>query len=218
MQPIVIRPFQRGDREQVTELVNAHIGAVLPGVSVSVNAVMSQLEREPGESIVDPWVSERATLVAIERERVVAAPTSCATPPRSGCRGAPPQPRRDPLARLRARQRRRRRRAAGCVHRAVRAPGRSRARRPTSRCPCPCCYGVPDCWPHLRELLVRGGFRLEGRTEVILAVTSPTCRRPRCAVDGLRCAARWAARSSRTRASAPSSTTSWSASSISRRI
>ena len=35
--------------------------------------VMSQLEREPGEAIVDPWVSERATLVAIERERVVAA-------------------------------------------------------------------------------------------------------------------------------------------------
>jgi len=46
---------------------------VLPGVSVSVNAVMSQLEREPGEAIVDPWVRERITFVAIERERVVAA-------------------------------------------------------------------------------------------------------------------------------------------------
>ena len=73
MQPILTRPFQRGDRERVTALVNAHIDAVLPGVSVSVNAVMSQLEREPGEYIVDPWVHERATLVAIERERVVAA-------------------------------------------------------------------------------------------------------------------------------------------------
>jgi GNAT superfamily N-acetyltransferase len=28
---------------------------------------------------------------------------------------------------------------------------------------------VPDCWPHLRELFVRGGFRMVGRTEVILA-------------------------------------------------
>src|ERR1700704_239094 len=73
MPSTVIRPFERRDREQVTDLVNAHIGAVLPGVSVSVNAVMSQLEREPGEAIVDPWVSERATLVAIERERVIAA-------------------------------------------------------------------------------------------------------------------------------------------------
>ena len=70
---IEVRAFQRGDREQVTALVNAHIQAVVPGVSVSVNAVMSQLEREPGEYVVDPWVAERATLVAVERDRIVAA-------------------------------------------------------------------------------------------------------------------------------------------------
>ena len=70
---VEVRPFARQDREQVTALVNAHVGAVVPGVSVSVNAVMSQLEREPGEYIVDPWVAERTTLVAVERERVVAA-------------------------------------------------------------------------------------------------------------------------------------------------
>lgn len=70
---IEVRPFQRGDREQVTALVNAHIQAVVPGMSVSVNAVMSQLEREPGEFIVDPWVEERATLVAVSRDRIVAA-------------------------------------------------------------------------------------------------------------------------------------------------
>ena len=34
--------------------------------------------------------------------------------------------------------------------------------------PCPGCYGVPDCWPHLRALLVRHGFRHEGRSETIL--------------------------------------------------
>jgi hypothetical protein len=72
MPPIDVRPFRRSDREQLTAIVNKHIGAVLPGVTVSVNAVMSQLEREPGEIIVDPWVVERMTLVAIERERVVA--------------------------------------------------------------------------------------------------------------------------------------------------
>src|SRR5687767_5131848 len=70
---IEVRPFRRDDREQVTALVNAHVEAVVPGVSLSVNAVMSQLEREPGEFIVDPWVGERATLVAVERERVVGA-------------------------------------------------------------------------------------------------------------------------------------------------
>ena len=66
---IEVRPFRRDDREQVTALVNAHIQAVVPGMSVSVNAVMSQLEREPGEYVVDPWVIQRATLCAATRSQ-----------------------------------------------------------------------------------------------------------------------------------------------------
>jgi hypothetical protein len=54
MSSIEVRPFRRGDREQLAALVNAHAAAVVPGASVSVNTVMSQLEREPGEFIVDP--------------------------------------------------------------------------------------------------------------------------------------------------------------------
>ena len=73
MSEVQVRPFRRPDREQLTALVNAHIQAVVPGVSVSVNTVMSQLERDPGEFIVDPWVAERTTLVAEQRGRVVAA-------------------------------------------------------------------------------------------------------------------------------------------------
>ena len=34
--------------------------------------------------------------------------------------------------------------------------------------PCPCCYGVASCWPHLRELLLRGGYRFEGKLELVL--------------------------------------------------
>ncbi|HEX8929440.1 MAG TPA: N-acetyltransferase, partial [Actinomycetota bacterium] len=52
MSSVEVRPFRRSDREQLTALVNAHVQAV---VSVSVNTVMSQLERDPGEFIVDPW-------------------------------------------------------------------------------------------------------------------------------------------------------------------
>jgi hypothetical protein len=73
MSTVQARPFRRADREQLTALVNAHIQAVVPGVAVSVNTVLSQLERDPGEFIVDPWVAERATLVAVQRGRVVAA-------------------------------------------------------------------------------------------------------------------------------------------------
>src|SRR5919197_2020969 len=73
MPTVQVRRFRRGDREQLTALVNAHVQAVVPGVSVSVNTVMSQLERDPGEFIVDPWVTDRVTLVAEQRRRVVAA-------------------------------------------------------------------------------------------------------------------------------------------------
>jgi hypothetical protein len=62
MPSIEVRRFARSDRDQVTALVNAHIGAVLPNVSVSVQGLLSRLEREPGEFIVDRWVAERIAL------------------------------------------------------------------------------------------------------------------------------------------------------------
>jgi GNAT superfamily N-acetyltransferase len=73
MSAIEVRPFRRSDRDQLTGLVNAHAAAVVPGVSVSVAAMLSHLEREPGEFIVDPWVRERVTLVAEQNGRVAAA-------------------------------------------------------------------------------------------------------------------------------------------------
>jgi GNAT superfamily N-acetyltransferase len=73
MSQIQVRPFRRSDRRQLTDLVNAHAAAVVPGLGVSVAALLSQLEREPGEFIVDPWVGERKTLVAEQHDRVAAA-------------------------------------------------------------------------------------------------------------------------------------------------
>ncbi len=73
MSAIKVRPFHRSDREQLTGLVNAHAGAVLPGMSVSASTVLSALERQPGEFIEDPWVSERLTLVAWQGDRIAAA-------------------------------------------------------------------------------------------------------------------------------------------------
>ena len=73
MSSIEVRRFHRRDRDQLTSLVNAHAAAVVPGMSVSVAAVLGQLEREPGEFIVDPWVIERVTLVAEQRGRIAAA-------------------------------------------------------------------------------------------------------------------------------------------------
>src|SRR5262249_31461828 len=60
MSSIEVRPFRRGDRDQLTRLVNAHAEAVVPGMGVSVSTVLTSLERQPGEFIEDPWVGERA--------------------------------------------------------------------------------------------------------------------------------------------------------------
>jgi hypothetical protein len=50
MPSVEVRPFRRGDRDQLTALVNAHVQAVVPSVSVSINTVMSQLERDRASS------------------------------------------------------------------------------------------------------------------------------------------------------------------------
>jgi hypothetical protein len=73
MPSVEVRPFRRNDRQQLTALVNAHAGAVVPGMSVSVSTVLSAMEQRPGEFVEDPWVSDRITLVAELGGRVAAA-------------------------------------------------------------------------------------------------------------------------------------------------
>jgi ribosomal protein S18 acetylase RimI-like enzyme len=165
---IQIRAFERRDREQLTELVNAHVDAVVPGRSVSVNAVLSQLEREPGEFVVDPWVTERMTLVAVRREQVVGAAllTRFADDDRvsDSYRGAAevrwllcwPQDADagDALA-------------AACIATMERwGAGTQWA---DGSLPAPSVYGIPDAWPHVRGVLERAGFEHGGRAEVVVA-------------------------------------------------
>ena len=185
MSAIEVRPFRRSDRHQLTDLVNAHVQAVVPGVSVSVNAVLSQLEREPGEVVVDQWVVERATLVAEQRGRVVAAAhlLRYGSGPEVGpaLRGAaeirwllcamdaPFWPDAS---------------AAGLAV-AEAAVARLRAWRPASigadgTLPAPGVYGIPEQWPHVADLLRRVGFSRGGRTEIVLlADVAELPRRPR---------------------------------------
>jgi GNAT superfamily N-acetyltransferase len=173
--PIEIRPFRRSDRDQLTDLVNAHIEAVLPGVSVSPNAVLSQLEREPDEVIVDPWVATRHTLVAFRREQLVAAvhlrtfgdekrvaPDYRAAgefgwllhwPGRHPNEADEMAEAADALA------------AAGVA--ALQRAGVKRIHG-DGTLPAPATYGVPDAWPHVGAALERAGFTPGPRIEVIL--------------------------------------------------
>ena len=173
---IEVRPFQRGDREQVTALVNAHIQAVVPGMSVSVNAVMSQLEREPGEYIVDAWVDDRATLVAVAHDRIVAAAHlhRYVTDERvsESYHGAgeirwllcwsTDVDAGEALA------------AAAIAHLERWDVSRLWA---DGALPAIGVYGVPDSWPHIRGVYERAGFA-PSRTEIVLVAAVEDLPRP----------------------------------------
>jgi GNAT superfamily N-acetyltransferase len=164
---IQIRPFHRSDREQLTELVNAHVGVVVPGVSVSVNTVMSQLEREPGEAIVDPWVTERRTLVAVEREAIVAGAHLL----RYDADERVGDSYRDAgeirwLVCGRSATDAGLALVAACVQ-VLDGWGVHRQYADGSL-PGPATYGVPSGWPHIREIYVRAGFVFDGHVEIVL--------------------------------------------------
>lgn len=172
MSSIEVRPFRRGDREQLTALVNAHAAAVVPGMSVSVNTVMSHLERDPGEFIVDPWVSERATFVAEQRRRVVAAAhlLRYAAEDHVGesyrdageirwflfWPEAPYWPDSTAAGNVLI---------AACVAQLDRwGVTRQYA---DGTLPAPGVYGVPEQWPHVRAAYERAGFVQDGHTEIV---------------------------------------------------
>lgn len=171
----MIRTFRRADRDQLTALVNAHAQAVVPGVSVPVNVVLDQLEREPGEYLVDPWVVERTTLVAEQRGRISAAAhlLHCGAGPEVGpaMRNTaeirwllcwPDSPGWPDAS------------AAGLAvaEAAVAVLRRWRVRRMSAdgTLPAPGVYGVPEQWPHVRTLLERVGFVRGERCELVYLV------------------------------------------------
>jgi GNAT superfamily N-acetyltransferase len=192
MSEVQVRPFRRADREQLTALVNAHIQAVVPGVSVSVNTVMSQLERDPGEFIVDPWVAERATLVAEQRRRVVAAAHllryGVGEDVGQAYRGTAeinwllywPEANHWPDSAE----------AAGSLMDACLDRLRSwevEHWHADGALPAPGVYGVPQQWPHVRALYERAGFVHDGHVEVVLLARVDELPRPAAPpLEGLR--------------------------------
>lgn len=188
--PTQIRPFRRSDRDQVTSLVNAHVAAVVPGVSVSVQVLLSQLEREPGEFIVDRWVRERLTLVAEQRGRVVAAAhllrytgdaqTGADFRDAGEIRwlvcwpDAPYWPDAAEAGHT----------LAAACHAQFTRWGVAR-RYADGALPAPGVYGVPEQWPHIRAIFEEAGFRHDGPTEIILVADVGRLRRPPAPLPGL---------------------------------
>jgi GNAT superfamily N-acetyltransferase len=187
MSSIQVRPFRRGDRDQLTQLVNAHAEAVVPGLSVSVSTVLASLEGQPGEFIEDPWVAERVTLVAEQQDRIAAA---------AHLLRYRPDERAGPSVR-----------DAGDIRWLLYWPqapagnpswpdGTAAARQLLGAClaqfgdwgvarqlaggelPVPGVYGVPGQWPHVRALYRAAGFTPTGHTEIVYLARVADLPRP----------------------------------------
>ena len=177
MSSFQVRPFRRGDRDQLARLVNGHVAAVMPGASLSVNAVLQQLEREPGEFIVDPWVAERVALVAEQGGAIVAATLLLRyrNDPDVGpmYRNAgevrwllfwPMAPANNPFWHDGHD-------AADALMRACLAQfdtWRVTRRHADGNLPYPGVYGVPAQWPHVEKLYERHGFADVGPVEIVM--------------------------------------------------
>jgi GNAT superfamily N-acetyltransferase len=172
-----VRPFRRSDREQVAQLVNRHAAAVVPGAGASVNSVLGQFEREADEFIVEPWMDQRRALVAEQDGAIVAAAL---------------------LVRYRGDAHvgatyRNTAEIRWLLFRPMAPPGNPywRDARPAAEAllaacldqcrewrvarvyadgslPIPGVYGVPEQWPHVRQLYRDTGFVPDGATEIVL--------------------------------------------------
>jgi GNAT superfamily N-acetyltransferase len=188
MSAIEVRPFRRSDRQQLTDLVNAHAAAVVPGQGASVAAVLGQLEREPGEFIVDPWVAERRTLVAGQDDRVAAAAhlLRFAADDRVGAayRGggeirwllfwpqAPTGERPYWTDATAAADRL----MSACISQFEQ--WRVSTQSAGGELPVRGVYGVPEQWPHISALFERAGFAHDGHTEIVYLARVEDLLRP----------------------------------------
>ena len=160
-----VRPFRRSDRDQLTQLINAHAEAVVPGMGAWVGT-HPRRARAPARRVHHRSMGRRAA-------------DAGGGAPRSGCGRRAPAALFRRRAGRRGRPRRRlnrlvpvlaagsggqpllagrdrgRRPADGRVHRPVRPVGRDPPGEHRRQAAVPGIYGIPDQWPHVRALYER---------------------------------------------------------------
>jgi GNAT superfamily N-acetyltransferase len=163
-----IEPFHDRHLIQLQALINAHLSAVVPGWALPSAFIADRLRRDPHQYGIDPWVTERTTLCALERQRVGAAAhlLRYGADPQVGeyYRGAAdiawfvfwPEHVAAALALLSA------------VHSHLASWHATRAYAWDSGLPVPLLVGVPDVWPHIADALASMGYQpFPDRTEAL---------------------------------------------------
>lgn len=68
-----IEPYAAAHLFPLQALVNLHLAAVVPGWGLSAAFLARHLARDETEVVTDPWVAERATLLGLDGDRLLAA-------------------------------------------------------------------------------------------------------------------------------------------------
>jgi GNAT superfamily N-acetyltransferase len=68
-----IRAFQSNDLPQLTQIINIHISMLITGWGLPSELILSHMEKNPDQPVIDPWVIERKTLCALVGEKLVGA-------------------------------------------------------------------------------------------------------------------------------------------------
>lgn len=167
-------------------LINAHLGMAIPGWALPAEFIAERLDRYPEQHVLDPWVVERRTFFSVAGERVLAAAHLL----HYGDTGevAPDYRNAGDIAWLLFAP------GADAYARKLLAVARQQMQAWHVRVtyawdtglPVPLCSGIPDAWPHIRDLFTKAGFAADVRLEYIFgggldAIPSPTA----APVDGV---------------------------------
>jgi GNAT superfamily N-acetyltransferase len=69
-----IQPFDENEHLfAVQNIINRHVEAVVPGWTISPHVILQSMQRNHHQPIIDPWVIERKTLCAVHNGRLLAA-------------------------------------------------------------------------------------------------------------------------------------------------
>ncbi|MGI8449727.1 MAG: GNAT family N-acetyltransferase [Streptosporangiaceae bacterium] len=177
MSSIEVRPFRRSDLDQVTQLVNIHAAAVIPGLSAPGSTVLARIDGQHGQHSAEPAAGARVALVAEQQNRVAAAALLLRHIPRdeagavAGAAGEicwflfrPQAPAGNPYW-LDATE------AADALMSACLAQlgrwGPARQQAGGDLLPVRGVCGVPEQWPHVRTIYERAGFAHTGHTDIV---------------------------------------------------
>ncbi len=164
---MVIIPYEPEQLPALQILINAHLEMTIPGWALPAEYIAERLTRHPEQYILDPWVVERRTLVSVEAERVLAAVHLLRYG--DGDEVAPDYRNAGDMAWLLFAPEAE---AAGyellaAARQQMQQWGVHVTYAWDAGLPVPLCSGIPDAWPHIRDLFADFGFAAEGGVEYI---------------------------------------------------